>query len=90
MIGVMAFDWSGLAAATVVAVPATYAAWRSYRNGKNMKTSNGKTMGEYTEGIWVAVTELQHQFIEHIQDGRAHFPRQYGGGIVAPRDTETR
>lgn len=84
------FDWAAVGAAALLASPAWYAAVKARQNSKNMKTSNGKTIGEYSEGTWQAITELSHQLIEHIQDGRAHFPRQYGGGVVTPRDTETR
>ena len=43
--------------AVFVAIPATIAAWGAIRNGRALKTTNGKSVGEYAEATAYATVD---------------------------------
>lgn len=52
---------------------AALAAWAGLRNGQKLKTSNGKTIGEYSEGNAFGLIYLHELLLEHTKQDQARF-----------------
>lgn len=77
-------DPNVLIPATLVAIPATIGAWAALRNGRQLHTNHGKTIGRHVEDLGDDLGDLSRAFARHEADDARRFDQ-----IIASQE-ETR
>jgi len=66
-------DLLPLEVALIAAVPATIAAWATFKTNRLVRTNHGKTIGEHVERVGDNLNELNRAFDRHTYDDLKRF-----------------